>query len=58
VLETLTQGGLPKPQSAAVHKTRIDKQLKEHELQLHKAPKAIGQLILENKKQQLKELFL
>ncbi|TVU38094.1 hypothetical protein EJB05_11445, partial [Eragrostis curvula] len=42
-------------QHAAEHKARIDKQLGEHELQLHEAQKTIDQLVLENK--QLKELL-
>ncbi|KAK3125592.1 hypothetical protein QOZ80_7BG0607060 [Eleusine coracana subsp. coracana] len=36
-------------QHAAEHKARIDKQLGEHELQLHEARKTIDQLVLENK---------
>jgi chromosome segregation ATPase len=42
-------------QHAAEHKARIDKQLGEHDLQLHEAQKTIDELVLENK--QLKDVL-
>lgn len=43
------------PQHIVEHKAKIDKQLREHELQLHEARETIDQLVLENK--QLEELL-